>query len=70
MPIFLNQRRWHRRIPEPRMLFQARRFSLGNIAPGRFESSVVSLSRRVAKCRRGRSINHGLRMRTSSQRHG
>jgi len=70
MPIFLNQRRRHRRIPEPRMLFQARRFSLGYIAPGSFESSAISLSRRIVKCRRGRSVNHGLRMRASSQCHG
>lgn len=71
VPIFFHQRWRHRRIPEPRMLLHARRFSLGNIAPRRFESSVISLSRRIAECRRWRSVNnYRLRMRTSRQHHG
>jgi len=73
MPILLNQRRRHRRIPEPRMLFHTRRFPLGNIAPSRFESSVIPLPCRVVELRRRgrrRVNNHRPRMGTSRQCHG
>lgn len=71
--IFLNQRRWHRRIPEPRMLLHTRRLTLRDIASCSFESSVETLPARVAKFRRRRwrrINNHRLRMRAPSQRDG
>jgi hypothetical protein len=63
--ILLDQRRWHRRIPEPRMLFHAWRPSLGDIPPRSFESSVKALPTGIAKLRRWRRRcinNHRLRM--------
>lgn len=71
--ILLNQRRRHRRIPEPRMLFHARWSSLRDISPCSFESSVETLPAGVAKFRRRwwRSVNnYRLRMRAPSQRDG
>jgi len=46
--IFLDQRRWHRGIPEPWMLFHARWLSLGDVPSCSFEPCVKSLPSRVA----------------------
>jgi hypothetical protein len=71
--ILFNQRRWHWRIPEPRMLLDTRPPSLGDIPPRSFESRVKALPASIAKLwrRRRRCINnHRPRMRASGQRYG
>ena len=68
--ILLDQRRWHGRIPEPRMLLHTRRPSLRDIPSRGFKSRVKALSAGIAKLwrRRRRCINnHRLWMRASGQ---
>ena len=69
--IFLKSWRWHGRIAESRMPFDAGRPSLRNISPCGFETIVIALPGCFGKLRgwRRRVINHHrLWMRTSGQR--